>query len=228
MTKHGKPLAQGLPSHLTSGLDSIAGRVSYLIQHKHAGSVNAAAQNMRVPQRTLARIASGEVEHPRADALSAIASYYECDLAWLVTGKGEAPGVERKVNVGGVVLTGWAALMAERSFLRAGRIGRDLGLSAEEAQVLAYPGQLIEDASISLRQVLDGTKRKVFDLDFGRKLVELEVIWLDFLEQAIDKHGRDAVGSWVRNHRQEFARRFGRGDDRRKGKTTAKTKRAGG
>jgi transcriptional regulator with XRE-family HTH domain len=75
---------------------TIAQRVRGLVDRLHGGSVNAAAREIGIPQRTLARIVEGRVEYPRADALQKLAAWYGTSIEWLLTGKGEPPVVEQE------------------------------------------------------------------------------------------------------------------------------------
>ncbi len=70
---------------------SLAQQVRFLVDQSHAGSVNAAAKSIGIPQRTLALIASGISESPRLTTIRIIADYYGVRLGWLVNGVGEPP-----------------------------------------------------------------------------------------------------------------------------------------
>lgn len=78
------------------GRATLASRLRFLIALHQSGSVNAAAKEIGIPQSTLARIADGRVENPRANALNQIAFYYRVSLDWLVSGRGEGPGMLRE------------------------------------------------------------------------------------------------------------------------------------
>jgi transcriptional regulator with XRE-family HTH domain len=68
-----------------------ASRVLGLVEFAHP-SVNAAAKAIGIPQRTLARIVTGEMPNPRAEVLRRIAAFYDVSVDWLLTGKGKGPG----------------------------------------------------------------------------------------------------------------------------------------
>lgn len=70
---------------------TLASRVRLLIDYFHRGSVNDAARALDIPQRTLADIASGDVETPRGEALTKIAAKFNVTLDWLLTGEGPEP-----------------------------------------------------------------------------------------------------------------------------------------
>lgn len=71
--------------------DDLAARVRRLVDAYHEGSVNAAAADIGIPQRSLARIAGGEVTTPRLPAIQAIARYYLVSVGWLLEGEGDTP-----------------------------------------------------------------------------------------------------------------------------------------
>lgn len=79
--------AAGQPA-TASGLSE---RVRALVAAYHAGSVNAAASDIGIPQSSLARLVGGQVTTPRLPAIQAIARYYGVSLGWLLEGEGEAP-----------------------------------------------------------------------------------------------------------------------------------------
>lgn len=70
---------------------NLGSRVRLLIDYFHRGSVNDAARALDIPQRTLADIASGAVETPRAEALTRIAAKFNVTLDWLLTGNPPEP-----------------------------------------------------------------------------------------------------------------------------------------
>ena len=76
---------------------TIARRVRLLVDISHRGSVNAAARDSGVPQRTLARIVDGSVVNPRADVLRSLATFYGVTLDWLVQGRGEMTINNRRI-----------------------------------------------------------------------------------------------------------------------------------
>lgn len=78
--------------------ETLADRVAWLIERSHAGSVNAAAKECGVPQRSLARIANGQAPHPRADVVLQLATYYDTTADWLLRGVGERPNPLRRVR----------------------------------------------------------------------------------------------------------------------------------
>jgi len=69
---------------------SLSTRLRLLVDHGHGGSVNAAAKDIGIPQQTLGKIVSGEVNSPRIKALQAIARFYGVSIGWLVAGEGDA------------------------------------------------------------------------------------------------------------------------------------------
>lgn len=71
--------------------DSLADRVMSLVRQYHAGSTNAAATAMKIPQQTLAQIVTGVVKNPRVNTLKRIADFYRVSVEWLLTGGGETP-----------------------------------------------------------------------------------------------------------------------------------------
>lgn len=204
MTKKTKSGPQDLKNHLVADLDSIAGRVSHCIREVHRGSVNAAARDIGMSQRTLARIANGDVQNPRLDAVQGIASFYECDLNWLLTGQGVAP-------IFGIFAQ---ALEVERLLhrmeLRGNRIAGDLGLSDKERAALRMPGAILDDAQISLHRVLVGGDPRPGEAPFLEESVDMTSLWLDFLEEVIARYGKEVVARWVRKRRLDFERRFRR------------------
>jgi transcriptional regulator with XRE-family HTH domain len=69
----------------------LADRTASLVERYHAGSVNAASKDIGISQPTLARIVSGRVLNPRADALQKIASFYGVSTDWLLGGTTGGP-----------------------------------------------------------------------------------------------------------------------------------------
>ena len=69
----------------------LAKRVEWLIENGDAGNVLKAAERIGVPNATLARIAKGETDSPRAHVLQQIADAYNTTIDWLLNGRGQAP-----------------------------------------------------------------------------------------------------------------------------------------
>lgn len=91
--------------------DTLADRVAWLIRHSHGGNVNAASAATGLPQSTLARIADGRVQSPRADALLALATYYRTNVDWLLCGLGAAPPVPPRAGPFGITREEIGALL---------------------------------------------------------------------------------------------------------------------
>ena len=64
----------------------IAARIAQLIDREESGNVAAAARQLGVSQRGLAKVCSGETRHPRVSLLQALVREYGADPAWLLTG----------------------------------------------------------------------------------------------------------------------------------------------
>jgi hypothetical protein len=73
-------------------VSTIASRLRWLVDGSHGGSVNAAAADVGVPQRTLDAAVRGE-HYPRLPAIRKIVAYYGCTLDWLIDGAGSPPVV---------------------------------------------------------------------------------------------------------------------------------------
>ena len=78
----------------------LAERTASLVERYHGGSVNLAAKDIGISQPTLARIASGKVPNPRADAIQKIASFYSVSVDWLLGGREGGPSPRRAVREG--------------------------------------------------------------------------------------------------------------------------------
>jgi len=74
-------------------MNTPADRIRALVDRVHGGSVNAAAIDIGMPQSSLAKILSGDVESPRGTTLQTIARFYEAKVGWLLAGEGTAPSV---------------------------------------------------------------------------------------------------------------------------------------
>ncbi len=70
--------------------ETLSTRLRSLVDHGHGGSVNAAAKDIGMPQSSLAKILSGDVESPRGKTLQQIAGFYHCSIGWLMAGEGDA------------------------------------------------------------------------------------------------------------------------------------------
>ncbi len=79
-------------------MKSLKDRAKFLVNRSHEGSVNAAARDIGVPQSTLTRVVDGRVKNPRANTLERIADYYQVDVGWLISGKGDAPHSEHVMD----------------------------------------------------------------------------------------------------------------------------------
>lgn len=66
-------------------------RITQLIDHEFAGSENAAAKEIGIPQPTLNRITSGQRTLPHTSTLLKIAETFGASLDWLVNGTGRGP-----------------------------------------------------------------------------------------------------------------------------------------
>jgi transcriptional regulator with XRE-family HTH domain len=66
-----------------------------LIDASHGGSVNALAMDAGVPQRTLARLVSGQLGSPRVNFIASLADYYAVPLGSLLDGTAEV-SVQRR------------------------------------------------------------------------------------------------------------------------------------
>ena len=64
----------------------ISDRIRQLVDEQDGGNVSAAARRLDCPQRTLAKVYSGETKNPRADLLQAVVKFYLVDPGWLLTG----------------------------------------------------------------------------------------------------------------------------------------------
>lgn len=71
-------------------MNALAERISLVISLFHQGSVLAAAEALSEPQRSLQRVATGQMS-PRADLLEKLTRVYGLDPSWLLTGTGEPP-----------------------------------------------------------------------------------------------------------------------------------------
>ena len=91
----------------------LASRVQGLVDRYHGGSVNAAAAAIGVPQRSLARVAAGEVTSPRVAILEAIARYFGVSLDWLTSGVGETPPVASPIGEAGSAWLQWRRLVVD-------------------------------------------------------------------------------------------------------------------
>jgi len=85
---------------MTTNVGSVSERVGLLIQLRYGGSVNAAAREMGVPQRTLARLAGGETQSPNPDLLTLIARNCKVSESWLQSGQGIGPRQWRLFGAG--------------------------------------------------------------------------------------------------------------------------------
>ena len=74
----------------------LAKRVEWLIENGDAGNVLKAAERIGVPNATLARIANGETDSPRAHVLQQVADGYNTTIDWLLNGRGQAPIFDKK------------------------------------------------------------------------------------------------------------------------------------
>jgi transcriptional regulator with XRE-family HTH domain len=70
---------------------TLADRVSLLVDQFHAGSVNDAAKALGVAQPTIGRILKGEVTQPRLQLIQRMATLYGASLDWLLVGTGDPP-----------------------------------------------------------------------------------------------------------------------------------------
>ena len=70
-------------------MSGLGDRVSALLGERYGGNVNRAARYMSLPQRTLARIASGATSNPHADVVERIAAHFFVSTTWLLSGAGE-------------------------------------------------------------------------------------------------------------------------------------------
>ncbi len=112
--------------------DSLSSRVRSLVDRVHGGSVNAAARDIGIAQSTLAPIAAGTVQKPRAEALERIATFYKSTPEWLLQGAGDPPRCLKDQEYALAERLRWAAT-----------VGR-LELSAQAAQALwAQPDEIL-------------------------------------------------------------------------------------
>jgi transcriptional regulator with XRE-family HTH domain len=74
----------------------LAKRVEWLIKNGDAGNVLKAAERIGVPNATLARIANGGTDSPRAHVLQQIADGYNTTIDWLLNGRGQPPTFDKK------------------------------------------------------------------------------------------------------------------------------------
>jgi transcriptional regulator with XRE-family HTH domain len=153
----------------------IAGRVHQLIAQSHAGSVNAAARWMGLPQSTLSRIVTGKATNPRTRTLDIIARAYGVPIDRLV---GESSTTEEARTFGGLV----SKLGLKRRDLRALR-------ALIEAPDTA--------AAILLNHALKPEHQR-----FARTI---EAAWLDLLYAAIRLKGSRRLKDRVREFAQYFA-----------------------
>ena len=77
----------------------ISERIRHLIDTEDQGNVSAAARRLGCPQRTLAKVYSGETRNPGADLLQAIVERYPVDPAWLLTGVESREWTEREERI---------------------------------------------------------------------------------------------------------------------------------
>ena len=70
---------------------ALADRVALLVSLLCGGSVNRAAREWGIPQRTLSRIVSGETETPNDAAIARIGAGGKVSKQWLLSGEGKGP-----------------------------------------------------------------------------------------------------------------------------------------
>lgn len=166
---------------------SIAARVRGLVERVHGGSVNAAAKDAAVPQRTLARLVSGEVESPRADVLQKLASYYGASLEWLMTGDGDGPRMDESSK--GEFL---------RHSLRLRSALRELPIPSVTYENLVLASQTMTEAWLALRHTLTGVANA--PANFGRVMALEQELWAEWLELALIEQDTKAVAGWLNSN----------------------------
>lgn len=188
--------------------NSIASRTRELIDLVHDGSVNAAARDTGISQRTLARIADGTVENPRADALQKLAAFYQVSLEWLVTGEGQGPDEtlrgtpKRGEDLGGL-----------RDELRWEALRTRLNLSVNAGGALNVLRSTVGNASMHLHASATGKplsmrKPVIPPLRFIAYMTRENRLWLDYFDEAIEVYGEEKVRRWLEENWKMIASRF--------------------
>jgi transcriptional regulator with XRE-family HTH domain len=180
--------------------NSIAERVRSLIDRVHGGSVNAAARDTGIPQRTLARIADGTVENPRADALQRLATFYKASLEWLLSGQGEGPQHPLGPD------TREGNEMALREILRVNMLQKRLKLSRNAAGAITVFPSAVAAAAMSLHESVTG--KGPFSLRLLPYMANERENWLDFVDKATEVYGEDKVARWLEGNWKQIVARF--------------------
>lgn len=190
----------------------LARNVNSLIK-KSWGTVNATAEKVGVPQKSLARIAANQSPRPSHDVLQRLMDYYGASYDWLVLGRGEPPPLldEAEPENGGVrsVVDTEAARSARSRQLDWSAIIRELAVSREVAKALEW---LPEATSTALHfvapragQLEESEDEWLQRWELRHRLTAREYeMWVALFRALIDKHGIEAIRDSVTSHVDEL------------------------
>ncbi len=186
----------------------MAARVRQLIDGAHGGSVNAAAQDIGIPQRTLANVATGKVESPRSNVLLRVAEFYRVSVDWLLTGEG--PGPER-----------WIGYAAALESIRWADLVIALKLPEPAHSALLYLPDATGQAAMLFRlprlggrprQELPGHPGVFQKAGIAPEFITASQLehraWLAFFQGWIQQAGREAVREAVLANAEAVGKRF--------------------
>jgi hypothetical protein len=168
-------------------LGSLAARVRYLIRVKFGESVNAAARAWGIPQRTLARIASGATTDPQASAVQRIADGAGVAPEWVLKGNGRGPDPMLAGPVTPANLE-WARLVGSL------RLPPDLEVAVRLltlAPAIAWSTLTPPDARLKMMKDVRGALRML-----DEEVANVDIFaraWSRLLRAKIEAHGVEAV-----------------------------------
>lgn len=176
-------------------MKTIGERISHLISLRGLGSVRRAALAVGIPQQTLDRIIRGEAASPRIGTLQKIAEAFDVSIEWLVTGKGDLPGLLNRSRL--------EALLPE--FFEYDLAVRELMIE----DLRLYPAQLSRTYQIALETTV--TTRKGGQKSVARESPEFIAALrkqlqgrIQFLREWVEQSGVDAVRDQILAHPDLF------------------------
>lgn len=158
--------------------ESLATRLSDLIDRRYDGNIASAAAAIGVQRTTLMRIAEGFTEDPRAALVAKIADHFHVHTGWLLTGREPAA---RETVPGNVK---WDRLV------------KSLNLPSDVSAALQGFPATPWRASATMAREIEGSAGNIglFGL-FG--YTEEADVWSRWLSGAIQTYGREKVAAWL-------------------------------
>lgn len=161
--------------------ETLAERVTYLVDLYHGGSVNAAAWYLGIPQRTLARVASGETQRPGIDVLQTLALGFDVTVGWLLLGEGKGPELTPPPGPVSKPQSAWYELVLS------------LGLPPlSQSVMLDVPLRAFALAQAVDHLGAEGDRARVMERT-ARFVADISSAWTDYLRDAIADRGIESV-----------------------------------